>query len=160
MAVDLRSVQALIADDDRHKRDLLRNLLADLGLPADNIRQCANGDDALDLLSIRRADFLISGQDMSPMDGLSLIRALRDPTRTPAPGIPVIFCSASVDIALLDTLYNAGVNDILLQPFNTQAVEQRVMAVLERPRPLLRTDTYVGPDNTGTADDDPYWTIC
>jgi len=166
MAADLRKTHALIANQDRHLRELLRGSLRELGLPLENIRQCGNGADALEYLQIRQADFLIAGQQMQPIDGLSLIRVLRDPTKTPAPGIPIIFCSASVDLALLDTLYAAGVNEILVTPFNAQAINSRVTAVLERPRPVVRTATYVGPDTGGPRgeadkdDDDSYWTIC
>jgi two-component system, chemotaxis family, chemotaxis protein CheY len=165
MAADLRKIHALIADQDRYLRELLRGSLRELGLPLENIRQCGSGADALEYLRIRQADFLIAGQQMQPIDGLALIRVLRDPTRTPAPGIPIIFCSAGVDLALLDTLYAAGVNEILVTPFNAQAINSRVTSVLERPRPIVRTATYVGPDtggprNESDKDDDRYWTIC
>ena len=166
MAADLRKTDALIANQDRHLRDLLRGSLRELGMPLGNIRQCGSGADALEFLRIRQANFVIAGQQMEPIDGLSLIRVLRDPTKTPAPGIPIIFCSASVDLALLDTLYAAGVNEILVTPFNAQAINSRVTAVLERPRPVIRTATYVGPDTGGPRgeadkdDDDRFWTIC
>ena len=164
MAADLRKIHALIADRDRHLCDLLRGLLGQLGIPRENLRQCYSGADVLEFLRIRRADFLITGQDMAPIDGLTLIQTLRDPAQTPAPGIPIIFCSASIDLTLLDTLYIAGVNEVLVTPFNAQALNGRVTAVLERPRPVVQTATYVGPDTGGPRDerndDDRYWIIC
>jgi len=166
MTADLRKTHALIANQDRYLRELLRGSLHELGLPLENIRQCGNGADALEYLQIRQSDFLIAGQQMEPIDGLELIRVLRDPAKTPAPGIPIIYCSGSVDLALLDTLYAAGVNEILVTPFNAQAINSRVTAVLERPRPIVSTATYVGPDTGGPSDepdeddDDRYWTIC
>lgn len=164
MAADRRKTHALIADQDRHLRDLLRGSLRELGIPLENIRQCSSGADALEFLRIRRADFLITGAQMAPVDGLTLIRTLRNPGQTPAPGIPIIFCSAGVDLALLDTLYVAGVNEILVNPFTAQALNSRVTAVLDRPRPVIRTAAYVGPDTGGPRDgrddDKSYWTIC
>jgi CheY-like chemotaxis protein len=163
MDLDHQKIHALIADREKHLRDIIRGLLHELGLPLENIRQCGSGEDALELLKIRKSDFLVAGRQMEPMDGLTLIRTLRDPDLTPAPGIPIIFCSDSVDMRLLDTAYAAGVNEILVKPFNAQAIRSRVTAVLERPRPIVHSPTYVGPQKgrpRGETDDDSYWTIC
>lgn len=163
MAIDLQKIHALIADRDRHIREIIRGLLHDLGLSPDNIRLCGNGEDALELLKIRRSDLLITGRRMSPMDGLTLTRTLRDPALTPARGIPIIFCSSGIDTQIFEAAYAAGVNEILVKPFNARSIRSRVMAVLERPRPIVQTSSYIGPDTgrpANASDEDGYWTIC
>lgn len=146
MTTDLKKVHALIADSDRNLRSIIRGLLNAFGLPLENIRQCDNGEAALELLDIRKSDFLITGWKMTPMDGLTLVRTLRNPNATPAPGIPVIFCSRFLDQRLLQDVRSAGVNEVIVKPINAGAIKSRVTAVLERPRPVITLTNYIGPD--------------
>lgn len=133
-------------------RKIIRDVLYDLGFNLDHIRLCDNGNDALELLRIARSDLLITGQRMSPMDGLTLIRTLRHPKTTPAPEIPIIFCSAVLDMQLLDEVRQAGANEILLKPINAARIKSRIDAILDNPRPVVRIESYVGPDRRRLPD--------
>jgi CheY-like chemotaxis protein len=146
MAIDYQKIQPLIADGDRQLRNIIRDLLIGLGIPRSNIRDCATGADAIELLTIRRSDFLVAELRMSPMDGLTLLRRLRNPDVTPAPGIPVILYSDTLDEDMLTELRGAGVNEVLVKPINGVAIRSRVAAVLERPRALVNRPDYIGPE--------------
>lgn len=146
MAIDYKQIQPLIADGDRQLRNIIRDLLIGLGIPRSNIRDCGNAADAIELLTIRRSDFLIAELRMSPMDGLTLLRQLRDPNVTPVPGIPVILYSEILDEELLAELRGAGVNEVIVKPVNGAAIRRHVTGILERPRPLIKQPDYVGPD--------------
>lgn len=146
MATDYRSVHPLIADGDRHLRNILRDLLADLGIPRSNIREAQNGEGALELLNIQRSTFLIVAQQMIPMDGLTLVQKLRDPNLTPAPGIPIIFCSGQLHREFLTKIHHAGVNEAIAKPVNARAVYRCIAAVLEKPRPVITLANYIGPE--------------
>lgn len=146
MATDYRSVHPLIADSDRHLRNILRDILADLGISRSNIREAKNGEEVLELLNIQRSAFLIVAQKMTPMDGLTLVRKLRDPKVTPAPAIPIIFCSAQLDREFLTKIHHAGVNEAIAKPVNVEAVRRRVVAVLEHPHPIITLENYIGPE--------------
>ena len=125
---------------------IIRSVLYDLGFSLDRIRLCQNGDEALDLLKIARSDILITCLRMTPMDGLTLIRTLRDPKSTPAPEIPIIFCSAVLDMKLLDDVRQAGANEIIRKPIDAARIKSHIDAIIERPRPTIRLADYIGPD--------------
>lgn len=146
MAIDYRNIHPLIADGDRQLCNIVRDLLHDLGIPRPNIRDCGTGADAIEFLRIRRSDFLIAELRMSPMDGLTLLRRLRDPKITPAPGIPVILYADTLDEERLAEIRGAGVNEVLVKPINGEGIRSRVTAILERPRPLVNQPDYIGPD--------------
>lgn len=139
-------LRALIADQNQNLRQIVRGLLYDYGLRLDNIEQCADGEEALQKLARAKFDFLITGWRMTPMDGLTLTRTLRNPDVTPAPGIPIIFCSSFLDRRLLDDVRQAGANEVIVKPINAGAINSRVTAILEQPRPLITVTDYVGPD--------------
>lgn len=146
MATDYSVIHALIADGDRHLRRILRDLLADQGISRSNIREAQNGQEAIELLEIRRSHFLIVAQRMSPIDGLTLVQMLRNPNLTPAAGIPVIFCSGQLDREFVRKVHHAGVNEIIAKPVNAESVRRHVSSVLERPRPVITLTDYIGPD--------------
>jgi len=159
MPKSINELLVLIADGDRRHRDIVRDILLAIGVKRGQIRECGDGAEALDLLSIQRSDLLITEWQMKPMDGLTLLRKLRDPAITPAPGIPVIFFASEMDMALLDEVFTAGADAVLTQPMTAAKVQSRVTALVEKPRPIIRTDTYVGPD-TGNHAKDNFWNIC
>lgn len=130
-----------------------------MGIRLDRIRECSDGAEALELLSIQRSGLLITAWRMQPMDGLTLLRRLRDPGITPAPGIPVIFSASVMDTELLDEVFAAGADAVLTQPMTAAKVQSRVTALVENPRPIIRTDTYVGPDTVNRAKNN-FWNIC
>jgi len=146
MAIDFLQIHPLIADGDRQLRNIIRDLMIGLGIPRSNIRDCDNAADAIQLLTIRRSDFLIAELRMSPVDGLTLLRRLRDPSVTPAPGIPVILYSDTLDRDLLIEIGRAGVNEFLVKPINGTIIRRHVSSILERPRRLIKQPDYVGPD--------------
>ena len=152
MAIDYNKIHPLIADSDRHLRTIIRDLLSDLGIPRAQIRDCATGADAIELLTIRRSDFLIAELQMSPMDGLTLLRRLRDPNVTPVPGVPVILYSETLDEEQLAEIRGAGVNEVLVKPINGIAIRSRVTAILEHPRALINQPDYFAPDRRRNKD--------
>lgn len=155
MAIEFNKIHPLIADGDRQLRNIIRDLLIGLGIPRANIRDCDSGADAIELLTIRRSDFLIAELRMSPMDGLTMLRRLRDPKITPVPGVPVILYSETLDEDVLAEIRGAGVNEVLVKPINGAAIRRHVTSILERPRQLINQPDYIGPDrrrNTGPYD--------
>jgi CheY-like chemotaxis protein len=146
MAVKYAEVRALVADREEHMRKLIRDMLRALGFGREHIRVCRDGEEALSLLAAEKAQLLITGLRMTPIDGLTLTRELRDPAVSPAPGIPIILCSAVLDRKLLDEVWRAGANAIVSKPVSAAALERHVSAVLERPQPVVVLKDYVGPD--------------
>lgn len=146
-------LRVLIAERDAHLRLVIRGLLRDIGFSFENIRLCRDGEEALELLSVAKSDILITCLRMTPMDGLTLIRRLRDPKATPAADISIIFCSAVLDMKLLDEVRLAGANEIIVKPINAAAVKTRIDSIVENPRPMIRLQDYVGPDRRRLPDE-------
>lgn len=142
----------MIADRDPHLRMLVRTVLRDLGFSFENIRLCHDGEEALELLSVAKSDILITCLRMTPMDGLTLIRRLRDPKTSPARDISIVFCSAVLDMKLLDEVRLAGANEVIVKPINASAIRTRIDAIVANPRPMIRLKDYVGPDRRRLPD--------
>jgi len=117
-----------------------RNILTSLGMALDaegyKVRTYSDGAAALEGLSEEPADLAILDIKMPRMDGMELLRRLRETTN-----MPVIFLTSKDEE--IDELFGLkmGADDFITKPFSQRLVVERVKAVLRR----LRASASVSP---------------
>lgn len=116
--------EILVIDDERQIRRLLELSLAGAGY---RVRTCENGQLALSEIALRRPDVIILDLGLPDIDGLDVLRNVREWTRTP---ILVLTARDREDdkIAALD----AGADDYLTKPFGGGELLARVRVILRR----------------------------
>jgi two-component system, OmpR family, response regulator AdeR len=97
------------------ERDGLRSVLA------------ADGQEALQLFHQRRPDLVLLDIHLPGMDGIDVLRAIRDEGQT-----PVIMVTALADDVDKLLALRLGADDYVVKPFNPAEVVARVRAVLRR----------------------------
>jgi two-component system response regulator ChvI len=108
-----------------------RNILQSLGMALENegykVRTYNEGQAALDALTEEPADLAILDIKMPRMDGMELLRRLRQKT-----DLPVIFLTSKDDE--IDELFGLkmGADDFIKKPFSQRLLVERVKAVLRR----------------------------
>jgi two-component system chemotaxis response regulator CheY len=145
----LDKLTVLVADDSETIRQLLSTVLRTLGIG--KIVAVDDGSAALEVLRKREIDILIADLAMKPMDGITLLKAIRGPD-SPNQTLPVILMTAHSERHLIEAARDAGVTEAVAKPISARALWQRIEAVLERPRDFIRCATYVGPDRRRRAD--------
>ncbi len=151
-AYSLERLNFLVVDDSSHMRSLVRSVLHGLG--AKHIKEATDGADAYKRLGTYAADVIICNWQMLPMDGLELVRLLRTGTDSPNPHVPVILLTAHTEAKRVVEARDAGITEILAKPFSADQLCSRIRAVIERPRPFVRAESYVGPDRRRRQDPD------
>jgi CheY-like chemotaxis protein len=146
MALDLSRLRILVVDDNDFMRRLLRELLWALDCHPDNILFAANGRDALETMRDRSIDLIFCDINMRPMDGKQFTRHVRTASKSPDPFVPIIICTGHAEIEHIRDARDCGANEILSKPVTVANVYERIRAVVERPRPFVRTESYHGPD--------------
>ncbi len=146
MALDLSRLRVLIVDDNDFMRKLLRDLLWALGCQLDNFHFAANGRDALIMMGDRTFDVVFCDINMQPMDGKQFTRHVRMEAKSPDPYVPIIICTGHAEIEHICDARDAGANEVLRKPITINNVYERIRAIVERPRPYVRSDSYHGPD--------------
>jgi len=111
----------LIVDDNEKTRDLLSRCLEGNGYST----TAGNGKQALELVSARTFDLILLDIEISDMDGLDVLNALRQ-TKTPTE-LPVIVLSANHQSAEALSL---GANDYATKPVDFPVVLARIKAHL------------------------------
>ncbi|TNE75740.1 MAG: response regulator transcription factor [Gammaproteobacteria bacterium] len=115
----------LVADDDKHLRDGLCNLLSDQGYEC---CRATDGVEALSLCQSREPDLCILDVMMPRMDGMQLCALLRK--RMPTVSI-LLLTALDKDADQVKGL-DLGADDYIAKPFNPQTLLARVRALLRR----------------------------
>jgi CheY-like chemotaxis protein len=113
-----RKKRILAVDDDGLVRKSLEILLRGAGYEPS---VASSGQEALGFLVQRHFDLLITDIRMPGMDGLQVIRAVRDYTHEmKRPPIPEIVLTAYNDEAVKESAVRLGVLEFLIKPFKVE----------------------------------------
>ena len=94
------------------------------------ITEAVHGADGLSKAKAQRYDLLVTDLNMPEMDGLTMIRALR---QLPAyAGVPILFLSTESDAGIKQQARAAGATGWLTKPFAAEQLLQVVTKVLAR----------------------------
>jgi len=134
----------LIVEDTQYMANLLRGILSSLGVR--NITSVRSGEEALTALMRGKADLAIMDDLTPPLDGLSVVRAIRTADEGDLSTIPVIYVTEQRERSAIIGARDAGVTEILSKPFSAQQLIARIETVLTRPRAIVRSAEFTGPD--------------
>ncbi|MBK5538308.1 response regulator [Pseudomonas sp. TH05] len=127
-AVDLPAVpRVLIAEADPWSRDLLKQVLLSVRCDA-RLDVCANGQEALQLLSEKAYDLVIADWELPGVDGLSVLRSVRQRRRNPV--LPFILLSSRSDSASVREALPLAPTAYLTKPLNMDGLTQRLQDLL------------------------------
>ena len=118
-------MRVLVVEDERDLNRLIKKRLKEEGLSVD---ACYNGEEALDYLASVDYDLLISDIMMPKMDGIELVKRLREMKKD----IPFIFLSAKDAVEDRVGGLDAGADDYLIKPFAFEELLARVRVLLRK----------------------------
>jgi CheY-like chemotaxis protein len=136
-------LKILVVDDSAHMRKLVVTILQAFGTV--QIYEADCGERAWTLLRDANPDVIVLDWMMEGMSGLEFARQLRTSSQTPNPFVPIIMLTGHTNIDHVRLARDAGVNEFLAKPVSVKAILTRLIAVIEYPRPYVRTKSYFGP---------------
>ena len=117
--------EILIVDDEQSYRQLLTLVFQEEG---HNLRTAMNGRQALELLAEVPAQVIVSDVKMPDMDGIELLRALRETQ----PDIGVILMTAFASVDTAREAFKLGADDFIQKPFDVEELKLIVRKTLEK----------------------------
>lgn len=142
--MNLSSIKLLLVDDNQHMRVLLTEIVRALG--AKHVFEAVDGATAMDFLRANAVDVVITDLAMQPIDGIEFVRMLRNSPTSPAPLLPVIMITGHSTQTRVCEARDVGVTEFLAKPVTVRGVLERLLEVVDNPRPFIRSETYFGPD--------------
>ena len=121
---------------------LLHTLVRSIGIK--HIIEAPDGTCGLVALREHNPDFVITDLTMQPMDGIAFTRKVR--RDCPNPYLPIIMVTGHTAYARVIEARDAGVNEFLAKPITVSNLQSRILQIIERPRPFVRSNVYFGPD--------------
>lgn len=116
-------MRALVVDDSRAMRSIIRRHLTDLGV---DVEEAGSGAEALAALAqIAPPDVVLLDWNMPEMNGLECLRRLRaDPA---CAGLQVMMVTTESEMAQVSLALDAGANEYLMKPFDRQGLLEKLL---------------------------------
>ena len=141
---DVSALGVLLVDDCEPMRLLMRSVLRAMGVR--RFAEAQDGTEALDIFEEFDPDIVFIDHLMEPMDGVELTRRIRAGEEGIDPYIPIIMVSGYSDLNHILEARDVGVSEYLVKPISAKLLYLRICAVIEHPRPFIRTSGFFGPD--------------
>jgi len=143
LAARFHATKILVVDDEHYMRKVVRTLLMSIGVRA--IYEAADGPSGLEHIRSMAPDVVILDWEMPGLDGAGFVRMVRSPDTFPFPDIPIIMLTGHGERRRVIEAVQIGVNEFLLKPVSSKALQDRLVSVLAKPRPLVKSGNYYGP---------------
>ena len=115
----------LIVDDEQSYRQLLSLLFEGEG---QRVRTAGNGREAVEALKQEPADLIISDVKMPDMDGIEMLRVVRETM----PDVGIIFMTAFASVESAREAFKLGADDFITKPFDVEELKLIVKKTLEK----------------------------
>ncbi len=110
----------LIVEDEKMIRQGIKAMVMRSGVPVDLILECANGEEALNLLSTRHVDVMFTDIRMQKMDGIELVRRVSELEDKPL----VVAISGYDDFTYAVEMLRNGVREYILKPVEREKIAE------------------------------------
>ena len=136
-------LRILVVDDNVHMRKLVTTILQAFGVT--QIYEAHNGETGWAALREHTPDMIILDWVMEGMSGIELIKMVRANPQSPNPFVPAIMLTGHTSMDHVQQARDAGMNEFIAKPVSVKTMMSRLSAVIEHPRPFVRTNGYFGP---------------
>jgi two-component system chemotaxis response regulator CheY len=115
-------MKALVIDDSRAMRAILRSLLSDIGY---KVSEASNGKEALTVLK-DSPDLTLALVDwnMPEMNGLEFVQALRKDARYA--GVRLVMCTTETEMSQVERALASGANEYVMKPFTKDVIREKL----------------------------------
>ncbi len=130
------ALKVLVIDDEHTMRRVTRTLLQAIGVK--NIRDACDGHEGLQAVCSWGPDVVVLDWKMPKLSGLEFVRLVRSPNEFPYPDVPIIMLTAFGERSRVLEAVDLGVNEFLLKPVSSKALQARLVSILTKPRRMVK----------------------
>ncbi len=127
---DFSHLTALVVDDNVHMRRLMRDILHVFGIGT--VHEAADGSDAYITMKSEYVDLVLCDWVMQNLSGIDLLREVRKSgSEVQNPTVAFLMMTAHSDEWRIAQAKEAGATAVLVKPFSTAALYERIMGLIE-----------------------------
>lgn len=114
----------LVVEDSKVMRRIARKMLEELGL---SVEEAEDGAVALEKSKAKLTDMVLLDWNMSVMNGLEYLIALR---KLPGGDAPlVVLCTTETDMAQIIKAMESGANEYIMKPYDRDILESKLVQI-------------------------------
>lgn len=148
---DFSGLSFLIIDDNNYMLSIIKTLLKGFGVT--RIVEAADAAEAFEEFQSNQVDLIIVDYSLETLDGTEFSQLVRTAKDSPNPYVPIVMLTAHSERQKIEEARDAGVTEFLRKPICAADLYRRVVEVVERPRPFIRSKGYFGPDRRRRVDE-------
>jgi CheY-like chemotaxis protein len=111
-----------------------------------DIHEASSGRAGLEAICALAPDVVILDWEMPAPNGPDFMRRVRSPGMFPLPDVPVIMLTAYGERSRVLEAVQLGVNEYLLKPVSSKALLARLVAILTKPRRMVKKGDFYVPE--------------
>ncbi len=111
-----------------------------------NVHGAKNVEEGYRLFCQHKHDLIVTDWLMEPMDGIDLVRMVRQNADSPDPFVPIILMTGYSDQPRVEAARDMGVTEFLMKPYSARDMYARIVQIIEKPRQFVDTGDFFGPD--------------
>ncbi len=143
-AYDFKELRILLVDDNPHMLRLLVTMLKGLGVT--RILSHKDAEFALKPGVLDGVDIIICDWLLESMSSMEYVRRVRARKPDPICFVPIIQMSGFTQRSDVELSRDAGITEFLSLPVSPKLLYERIVHVIERPRPFIDGADYFGPE--------------
>ncbi len=128
MAINYEEFSVLIVDDEQFARQIVRNLLIQIGIR--RIHEAADGKAGLLELLRVKPSMVLCDVHMKPIDGRQFLKTVRETKVARVAATPVVFLTADAQPDTVQFAKEHAANGYLVKPVSFAQLKQRIDAVI------------------------------
>jgi two-component system, chemotaxis family, chemotaxis protein CheY len=147
----LDRIQTLCCDENQHMLFLIAEILRGLGIR--QITMVRDSASALQELSMRPFDLIVTSMQLRPLDGIELTEFIRSSSDVGDNFVPIIMVTSQSFSATVAAARDIGVTEFLVKPISARNLYLRILETIDNARPFIRSQAYFGPDRRRRAEE-------
>lgn len=120
-------MRILVVDDSKVARAVIRKVLGEIGYSV--VHEASDGVEAMAKLRDSPFDLVMTDWNMPRMDGIALVRAIRQSNRL---DVPVLMVSGETYVTRFVEVIRAGAHGYIRKPFKPHALQAKIAEVLKK----------------------------
>ena len=121
-------MKVLVVDDFSTMRRIVKNLLKQIGFTS--IEEAEDGEQAYAKLKDGGYDFVVSDWNMPNLDGLGLLKKVREDSELKE--LPILMVTAEAEKEKVITAIQAGVNNYVVKPFTGEILREKIDKIFDK----------------------------
>jgi two-component system chemotaxis response regulator CheY len=134
----------LVVDQNPYTRKLTRMMLTNVG--AKSIFEAGDGVAALEVIRSANPDIAIIEWELPVLHGSQVLKIVRSPDVFPKPHLPIIVLTSNAQRWQVQQAVRLGAHEFLVKPTSPMALQDRLMSILVKPRPMVRIGKLYVPE--------------